>query len=258
MSDAAVRPKRQVYFVAGTDTDVGKTQICAALLAGATAQGHRCFGIKPITAGCQQDASGQWVSADAEQLNAAASVKLHPDFLAPIKLPLPVSPHLAAQDAGMTLNAQRIAGLVRGALSTPATHVLVEGAGGWRVPINSRESMADLAKALQLPVILVVGIRLGCINHAWLTAEVLMRDGLRLAGWVANIVDPNTALADAQIETLQQLLPAPCLGVVPFDSAATAESRAAFLQWPAEWLAAQGLAETQTDIAVETTKTLAP
>ena len=148
------RVPRQVYFVTGTDTDVGKTTVTAALLQRASQHGWRCFGVKPVSAGCQQDAAGIWQSADALELAASASVALHPDLCAPIRLPLPVSPHLAAQAAGVNLSVARLAGLVRGALSTPATHVLIEGAGGWDVPINSRETLADLAKTLQFPVIL--------------------------------------------------------------------------------------------------------
>jgi len=228
------RLPRQVYVVTGTDTDVGKTQVCAALLARAAEQGYRCFGVKPVTAGCQQQADGTWISSDAEQLAAVSNVALHADLQAPIRLPLPVSPHLAAQAAGVTLNVNRIVGLVRGALSTPASHVLIEGAGGWRVPINDRETLADVARLLGQPVILVVGIRLGCLNHALLTAEAIVRDGLVLAGWVANIVDPDGRLLDAQIDTLRRYLSAPCLGVLPYAATADAVARGRLLRWPQE------------------------
>lgn len=233
----AATPKRiprQVYFITGTDTDVGKTTVTAALLQRANQQGWRCFGVKPVSAGCQQDDAGVWQSSDAQQISAAASIALHPDLLAPIRLPLPVSPHLAAQAAGVNLSVSRLAGLVRGALSTPATHVLIEGAGGWDVPINPRETLADLAKVLQFPVILVVGMRLGCLNHALLTARAIRQDGLQLAGWVANTIDPDMLLLDAQIETLQQRLNAPCLGVLPYAPDQTVEQRATLLRWPQE------------------------
>lgn len=234
---ASVVPKRvprQVYFVTGTDTDVGKTTVTAALLQRANQLGLRCFGIKPVSAGCQQDEGGVWQSDDALQLAASASVALHPDLLAPIRLPLPVSPHLAAQAAGVHLSVARLAGLVRGALSTPATHVLIEGAGGWDVPINPRESLADLAKALQFPVILVVGMRLGCLNHALLTARAIRQDGLQLVGWVANSLEPDTPLLAEQIESLQQRLHAPCLGILPYQNDQTVQSRADVLRWPQE------------------------
>jgi dethiobiotin synthetase len=228
-----VRRSRQIYWVTGTDTDVGKTTVTAALLARATIQGHRCYGIKPISAGCLAGENG-WVSPDALQIQAQASVKLHEDLLAPIKLPLPISPHLAAAEAGVRLTASRLVGLLRGGLSTPATHILIEGAGGWRVPINERETLADVAKQLQYPVILVVGIRLGCLNHALLTADAIVADGLTLAGWVANICQHDVPFAEAQIETLKQRFDAPCLGIIPYDQQATAVQRADVLSWPHE------------------------
>lgn len=239
---ATIAPKRvprQVFFITGTDTDVGKTTVTAALLQRAKQQEWRCFGVKPVSAGCLQDDAGVWQSSDAQQLSAAASVALHPDLAAPIRLPLPVSPHLAAHAAGVNLSVSRLAGLVRGALSTPATHVLIEGAGGWDVPINPRETLADLAKVLQFPVILVVGMRLGCLNHALLTARAIRQDGLQLAGWVANTVDPDTLLLTEQIDTLQQRLNAPCLGVLPYQPAQTLQDRAALLRWPQELAAGQ-------------------
>lgn len=228
------RVPRQVYFVTGTDTDVGKTTVTAALLQRANQHGWRCFGVKPVSAGCQQDAAGLWHSDDAAHISAAASVALHPDLLAPIRLPLAASPHLAAQAAGVSLSVQRLAGLVRGALSTPATHVLIEGAGGWDVPINPRETLADLAKVLQFPVILVVGMRLGCLNHALLTARAIRQDGLQLAGWVANTIQPDTPLLAAQIDSLQQRLQAPCLGVLPYQPDHSPAQRADLLRWPQE------------------------
>ena len=228
------RVPRQVYFVTGTDTDVGKTTVTAALLQRASQHGWRCFGVKPVSAGCQQDAAGSWQSADALELAASASVALHPDLCAPIRLPLPVSPHLAAYAAGVNLSVARLAGLVRGALSTPATHVLIEGAGGWDVPINPRESLADLAKTLQFPVILVVGMRLGCLNHALLTARAIRQDGLQLAGWIANSVESDTLLLTEQIDSLQQRLNAPCLGILPYQADHAVQDRAALLRWPQE------------------------
>ena len=233
-----VRKPRQIYWVTGTDTDVGKTTVTAALLARAREQGRRCYGIKPVSAGCVAQADG-WISADAQAIDAQASIKLHEDLLAPIKLPLPMSPHLAAADAGVRLSSSRIVGLVRGGLSTPATHVLIEGAGGWRVPINERETLADVARQLKYPVIVVVGIRLGCLNHALLTMDAIIADGLTIAGWVANLCQSDVLLADAQIETLKQRFHAPCLGVIPYDQQAHAEQRATLLRWPDELHSAQ-------------------
>lgn len=230
----SVATQRQVYFVTGTDTDIGKTHVSALLLARAAAQGHRCFAIKPISAGCEQNAQGDWESADANRLKQHASVALMDELVAPVKLPVAASPHIAAQLAGERLQAARVAGHVRAGLSTRASHILVEGAGGWRVPINLQESMSDVARQLRLPVILVVGIRLGCLNHALLTAELIQRDGLPLAGWVANCIDPHDAYVDAEIETLRKKISAPCLGVVPFAPEQPLDTLVEHIRWPAE------------------------
>jgi dethiobiotin synthetase len=132
----------------------------------------------------------------------------------PIALTSAIAPHIAAQQEKRNLSADRLAGFCRSSLNQ-ADLTLVEGAGGWRVPLNPRETMADLVRVLQLPVVLVVGVRLGCINHALLTAEAIRNDGLLLAGWVANTIDSNMPALVENIETLQQRIPAPCLGVIP-------------------------------------------
>lgn len=226
--------QRQVYFVTGTDTDVGKTHVSALLLARAAAQGHRCFAIKPVSAGCEQNAQGEWESADAKRLKQYASVELIEELLAPIKLPVAASPHIAAQLAGERLQAARVVGHVRAGLSTRASHILVEGAGGWRVPLNMQENISDVARQLRLPVIVVVGIRLGCLNHALLTAEMIQRDGLPLAGWVANCIDPHDPHADAEIQTLRQKISAPCLGVIPFAPEVALAEQVEHIRWPQE------------------------
>ncbi len=225
---------RQAYFVTGTDTDIGKTFVSCVLLARAKAQGHRCFALKPISAGCVQDANGEWQSDDANQLKQYASVDLIEELVAPIKLPLATSPHIAAQANHERLQAARVVGHIRAGLSTKASHILVEGAGGWRVPINMQECMSDVAKQLGLPVILVVGIRLGCLNHALLTAELIVRDGLKLAGWVANCVDANDEFIEAQIDTLNKKIPAPCLGVIPYQPEKQVDAAIALIRWPLE------------------------
>lgn len=230
------RPRRrQIYFVTGTDTDVGKTTVSAALLARAASQGHRCFGLKPVSAGCGVSTDGQRMSPDAEQLCRVASVSLPMELIAPIRLETPASPHLAAALEQRQLSASRITGFVRAGLSTPASHVLIEGAGGWRVPINARETLANVARELNYPVILVVGLRLGCLNHALLTAEAIQRDGLTLAGYVVNHLEPDLLLAAEQEATLAHWLRAPCLGSIPFDGQ-TPEPRQLLdcLRWPDE------------------------
>ena len=230
---------RQVFFIAGTDTDVGKTVVSCTLLARARLLGLSAFGIKPITAGCHSEmVNGKeiLVSDDAARMNAQASVTIDPMLLAPIRLPLPISPHLAAADVGVSLRAERIVGQVRAALSTRADLVIVEGAGGWRVPINARETVADIARLLQKPVILVVRIRLGCLNHALLTAEAIRRDGLTLAGWVATVLDDEQTaeMIEVQCRTLVERLNAPCLGVLPYQKTLDVNVLAALIRLPDE------------------------
>lgn len=230
---------RQVYFVTGTDTDVGKTVVSCALLARAKLLGRSAFGIKPITAGCQiEHINGKdvLISGDAAKMSEYATVAIDPMLTAPIRLPLPISPHLAAADVGVSLRAERVVGQVRAALSTRADVVIVEGAGGWRVPINARETLADVAKALQKPVILVVRIRLGCLNHALLTAEAIRRDGLQLAGWVATVLDTEQSaeMIDAQCTSLAERLQTPFLGVIPFQQEVDVETLATLIRLPDE------------------------
>ncbi len=225
---------RQAYFVTGTDTDIGKTFVSCMLLARAKAQGHRCFALKPISAGCVQDNQGNWQSDDANRLKQFASVELIDELVAPIKLPLAASPHIAAQANNERLQAARVVGHIRAGLSTKASHILVEGAGGWRVPINMQECISDVAKQLGLPVILVVGIRLGCLNHALLTAELIVRDGLKLAGWVANCIDADDAFIAEEIATLTKKIPAPCLGVIPYQPDSGVDDIIDVIRWPQE------------------------
>ena len=147
-----------------------------------------------------------------------------------------MAPHIAAEQEGRRLLASRLAGLIRGTLMTPADVYLVEGAGGWYVPLNERETLANLVKDLQIPVILVVGMRLGCLNHAILSARAIQLDGVRVAGWIANCVDPDFgshldgAELDANVATLQGMLSAPCLGVIPHSPNLDVATLAASLQ----------------------------
>lgn len=224
---------RQHYFVTGTDTGIGKTTACVAWLQRASAQGHRTLGIKPVTSGLIEEAGQTW-SEDGLQLQRASSVNLTHDQIAPIRLQLPASPHLAAQAAGQRLVLERLTGLVRGAMSEArADRVLVEGAGGWLTPINARHTLADLAVTLQFPVLMVVGLRLGCLNHALLTAQAIRQAGLTLAGYVVNYLPDPGLLPDGQIETLQARLEAPCLGVLPWQNH-TQDDHAQLIRWPGE------------------------
>lgn len=201
----------KTWFVAGTDTGVGKTAVSCALMLSAAQSGLRTAAVKPVAAGC--DDKGR--NDDALHLMAAMSEDLDYSQVNPIALKAPIAPHIAASLESKTMQASRLVGLCRGVMLGNADFVLIEGAGGWRVPINPRETLADVAVQLQLGVILVVGMRLGCINHALLTAEAIRRDGLELSAWVANQPGPRMPYHEENLNTLCQSLPAPLLGDVP-------------------------------------------
>lgn len=207
------------YFIAGTDTHIGKTTIACALLAKAQQHGLSTLGIKPIASGCEMTDDGLR-NSDALALQAQSSIKVPYQEINPVTLAEPLSPHIAAQRANKRLTINQLVGYTRATLSHRPQFAVVEGAGGWRVPISDRELLSALPKELKLPVVLVVGMRLGCLNHAILTTEAIAKDGLRLAGWVANCIDPEMAALEENIQTLKRILPAPCLGVVPFQTTA--------------------------------------
>jgi dethiobiotin synthetase len=209
------------YFIAGTDTEVGKTTLSAGLLQAARRAGLTTLGAKPVASGCDLMAGGLR-NSDGLALMAESTVSLPYEAVNPFAFEPAIAPHIAAREAGMPLTVQALLAPMRHVLAQQADFTLIEGAGGWRVPLSGQDTLSDLAIALGLPVILVVGVRLGCINHAVLTAEAIARDGLRLAGWVANIIDPQTSRLDANLATLTERLPAPCLGRVPFLSFASA------------------------------------
>jgi len=204
-------------FVTGTDTGVGKTLVSAALLHMLARRQARVVGMKPVAAGLVQRGDA-WVSEDALALRAASTVRVPAALDNPVALPEPLSPHLAAARAGRRIGVAELLAAQR-ALLELADVVLVEGAGGWRVPLNEHETLADMAVAMAAPVVLVVGLRLGCLNHALLTAEAIRADGLTLAGWVANSIDPAMHCRDENIDTLRMRLAAPLLGVVPWSAA---------------------------------------
>lgn len=213
------------WFVTGTDTGVGKTVVSCALLAAAAGRGLRTAAVKPVAAGC--DESGR--NGDALQLLAAMTEDLEYSQVNPVALTAAIAPHIAASREGRRLQADRLAGWCRGVMLGGADFVLIEGAGGWRVPLNPRETLADVARQLGVGVILVVGMRLGCINHALLTAEAIRRDGLRLAGWVANQRGERMSHHRENLDTLRQRLPAPLLGDVPYVEEVDAARLAAHL-----------------------------
>lgn len=202
------------FFVTGTDTDAGKTVVSAGLLAAANARGLTTAALKPVAAGCEMTADGLR-NADALLLQRTASLALDYDEVNPVALEPAVAPHIAAAQAGRRLSLPQLVGFCRGTLMRRADMTLIEGAGGWRLPLGPQRFLSELPRELGLPVVLVVGMRLGCLNHALLTAEAIARDGLRLAGWVANQIDPAMACYEENVATLRALFRAPCLGEVP-------------------------------------------
>jgi dethiobiotin synthetase len=201
------------YFVTGTDTGVGKTLVSAALLHALARRYPRVAGMKPVAAGVVR-AGERWASEDVLALRAASTSSVPPELDNPVLLPDPLSPHIAAARAGVRIDIAEIVRRLR-ALELRTDAVVVEGAGGFHVPLSDTETGADLAQALALPVVLVVGLRLGCLNHAALTAEAIRARGLALAGWVANRIDPAMQAQDDNIEWLRRRLGAPLLADIP-------------------------------------------
>lgn len=198
------------WFVTGTDTGVGKTLFSVALLHALRGRGHPATGMKPVASGSRRTADGLR-SEDAETLMAASSAAAAYEDVNPYAFEPAVAPHLAAVEP---IEIERIR-MHYERLRQVAPYIVVEGVGGWAVPIGPRETMADVACALALPVILVVGLRLGCLNHALLTAQAIRARGLTLAGWVANSVDPGMRYVDENVGSLQQWLAAPLVARFP-------------------------------------------
>jgi dethiobiotin synthetase len=199
-------------FVSGTDTGVGKTCASAALLHALRARGLRASGMKPVASGCRMTPQGLR-NDDAEALLAASDpVPAYADCN-PCAFAEPIAPHIAARLAGVEIDVARLrAACIR--IAAAADRVVVEGAGGWAVPLSERAMQADLVRALGLPVVLVVGLRLGCLNHALLSARAIVADGCELAGWIANRIEPSMAFAEANLHALQMRIGAPLLGVL--------------------------------------------
>ena len=201
-------------FITGTDTGVGKSLVSAALLHAYAGLGYRVVGMKPVAAGAEQ-IDGVWSNEDVRQLRAASNVAIdEAGWINPYLLRMPVAPHIAADWQGVSIELPRIRDAYLH-LAAVADVVIVEGAGGFRVPLSATRDSADLAMQLGLPMILVVGMRLGCLNHALLTAEAMAARGLKLAGWVANRLDPQMAAFDDNLAALRLRLDCPLLAELP-------------------------------------------
>lgn len=206
---------KRAWFVAGTDTGVGKTRVACGLLQALARSGRTVAGMKPVASGCHVSESGLR-NADAEALRAFSSVPLDYQDINPYAFATPTAPHLAARTAGVSINIDTICVHYQ-RLVARVDDVVVEGIGGWRVPLGPRTNMADVVQALHLPVILVVGIRLGAINHALLSLESMSRAGVEVRGWIANHIDPDPLLAEYP-SALQALIDVPLLAEIPFIS----------------------------------------
>ncbi|SNC66680.1 dethiobiotin synthetase [Marinobacter sp. es.048] len=220
---------KQSFFVTGTDTGVGKTLVSAAILHAARAMGKHTLAMKPIASGCDRTPEGLR-NEDALILQNAITEPLAYELINPVALEPAIAPHVAAEQAGRYITSDRLVGFCRGLQIRPADLLLVEGAGGWRVPLNDRETYSDFPRQLNMPVILVVSLRLGCINHALLTSEAIRGDGLQVAGWVANRTEPEPMSCEQ--DTLNYLvnhMGAPCLGILPWLEQSRAEMLAGYL-----------------------------
>jgi len=208
-----MRQARSV-FITGTDTGIGKTRISCALLLAARRRPLKAVGMKPVASGSTLK-DGEWHNEDADLLRAYSTTPTpDPALMNPYALEQPIAPQLAARHAGVVIELERLQA-AHGALCYGADLVVVEGVGGWAVPYSDNAMQAHLVRALQLPVILVVGIRLGCINHALISAQAILADGCRLVGWIANRIDPATLCADEVIASITEELDAPLLADVP-------------------------------------------
>jgi len=202
------------FLITGTDTGIGKTHVACALLHALRAGGRRVVGMKPVASGCEQTHDG-WRNDDALALQAASEPVPGYRDVNPYPLPLASAPQLAAQEAGIEVS-QDVLEAAFARLAQQADHVVVEGVGGWAAPLAQGLEHAQLAQRLQLDVILVVGLRLGCLNHARLSARAIIQDGCRLRGWVGNQIAPDFSPMEGYLELLHAALPVPCLGVLGY------------------------------------------
>jgi dethiobiotin synthetase len=218
------------YFITGTDTDSGKTVVTLGLMQLLQDRGYRVAGMKPVAAGAEQTVQG-WRNSDALQLQAQSTGLLDYATLNPYLFEPPIAPHLAARQAGIAIDFSRIRQCFD-ELADQVDWVVVEGAGGWRVPLGEEGAIAELAVSLELPVILVVGLKLGCINHALLSVESIVTSGANLIGWIGSQVDSEMRFVEGNVETLKERITAPCLGIVPHLEPSSVSTAYRFLQLP--------------------------
>lgn len=205
-------------FVTGTDTGIGKTFAAVAIMQALRHRGLSVAGMKPVASGCEPGIDGDLINDDALQLQSVASHMYPYEQVNPYAFLEPIAPHIAAQKCNKEVSLDKIC-VAYETLSSSSQWVIVEGAGGWRVPINQNQTTSDLVRSLHLDVIMVVGLRLGCINHALLTAEAIRNDGIRLSGWVINCLSDDYLDEEETVKTLTGKINSPCLGRIPWQSA---------------------------------------
>ena len=218
------------FYVTGTDTGVGKSVASAALLHALRARGRRAIGMKPVASGCEW-IDGGWRNEDARLLQAASDPRPDYDDVNPFALRAPVAPELALRDDGVELALTPILA-AHARLASQGDAMVVEGVGGWAAPLSAELDQLDLIRALRLPVVLVVGLRLGCINHARLSVRAIQDDGVELLGWIGNVIDPAMARIDDNFGILRQRLPIPCWGRLPYAARPDPEALSRHLQLP--------------------------
>jgi len=227
--------RAQGFYITGTDTGIGKTVVSTALLHALRARGLRAVGMKPVASGCEYVIQGGtpqgWRNDDALALQAASEPQPAYADLNPYALPLPLAPELAAREAGVSIDLDTILA-AHARLQAQADAVVVEGVGGWAAPLSATLDQADLVRALDMPVLLVVGLRLGCLNHAILSAQMIAADGCHLAGWIGNAIDPDMQRRDEHRALLQARIGAPCWGWLPHAGRADQGALSRYLMLP--------------------------
>lgn len=203
------------FFITGTDTHVGKTYVTLGMLKAFARQGLVTLGLKPLASGSEY-INNKLVNEDAMRIREASSLQLPYESINPVAFAPPIAPHIAAEASNVILTAQKLYQKIEAQLFEKCDVCLVEGVGGWYVPLNRHETMADFVKLTSLPVILIVSIRLGCINHTLLTASAIETSGCTLRGWVANCMDPAMIYVEENIDYLQNLLAVPLLGKIGY------------------------------------------
>lgn len=202
----------KTFFITGTDTGIGKTHVTVGLLNRFNEKGYSTFGMKPIASGCHWSAEGQRMNEDALALQAVSSIKRPYQQVNPIALAEPIAPHLAAEKAGINLSKNGLVEVISNSLVPSADVNVIEGVGGWSVPLNNHELFSEVIAHLKIPTLLVIGIKLGCINHALLTCQSIVQMRVPFLGWIANCIEPDVQFAKENIKALSSWIPAPCLG----------------------------------------------